>query len=97
MVIAQPESNHFGRLCFNPILAKKVVITSTGQTIHQMRPKKIAIKTIAGHQYDQTMRFQRFVLRNCNKNSASDEYDINPVTIRIINTARETYLNETGK
>ena len=97
MVIAQPESSHFGLFRLSPIFEKKVVMSSTGQTIHQIRPKKIASIIIAGHQYDHTIRFTRLVLRSCFRNRASVEYAIKPVTIRTTNAIKEIYLIVNGK
>jgi hypothetical protein len=97
MVIAHPESNHFGRLLFKPILEKKVLIISTGQTMHHTRPKNIAPITMAGHQYDHTNRFPKLVLRNCFKNAASLDEAAKPVTINIIYATNEMYFRDTRK
>jgi len=61
----QPDNIHPGRLRLRPIFAKKAVIISTGQTIHQTRPRKIADNMINGHQSLQTKLVVRFVLLSC--------------------------------
>jgi len=65
--------------------------------MHHIRPKNIALITMAGHQYDQTIKLPRFVFRNCLRKAESVEYAINPVTINIIYAMSDRNFNEIGK
>ena len=96
-MIAQPDKIHFGRLSLNPIFAKKLVIISTGQTIHQRRPKNIDRKTIAGHQTDQTIRFPRFVFLSCFKKTVSSENARKPNIINAMYAINDNILKTKGK
>lgn len=46
------------------------VSSSIGHTMHHTRPNKIAAIMISGHQYDQIIKFARFVFRSCLAKSA---------------------------
>ncbi|KPK86931.1 MAG: hypothetical protein AMS27_03975 [Bacteroides sp. SM23_62_1] len=62
-----------------PILEKKVVTISTGHTIHQTRPKKIADKIINGHHNLQIKLVVRLVLLRRLKKASSLVYAENPM------------------
>ena len=79
-----------------PIRAASEVSNSIGQTIHQIRPKKIDEMIIKGHQYDQTIRFARFVLRRIFANAMSFVSAAKPSTISSTNTASVIICNTRG-
>jgi hypothetical protein len=87
--------NLFG-LRFRPIRAAREVSNSIGQTIHQIRPKKIAEMIITGHQYDQTIRFARFVLRRILAKAMSSVFAAKPSTISNTNTTSVITCNTSG-
>ena len=97
MVIVHPDNNHFGLLFLKPMEANKLVTSSIGQTIHQIRPRKMENAIIKGHQYDQTIKDAKFVFRRYFSVSASEELAVNPITINPMKNTKVIYLSTFGK
>lgn len=97
MVIIHPVMSHLGRVLFIPIRAKKVVIISTGHTMHQTRPIRIADKIIRGHQNLHTKLVVRFVLLSCLRKLIPIVLPENPIKTRARNDKSVNIRHETGK
>jgi hypothetical protein len=70
-VIIQPDFSNLPGFRFNPIFPAKEVISSIGQILHQNLPNNMAVAMISGHQYDHTIKFERFVFRKTMAKSES--------------------------